>query len=318
MFIHPNIAELAAYIKTTNKKKLRSLVPIKTSGSKVPLYIICGAGGTVFKFQEFAKLLDPDQPVYGLQQYMDNEDNEEFPDTIQAIAARYIEEILLENPNGPYALSGHCIGGTIAFEMANQLEAMDKKVSLLAMFDANVREKKDVILPSIDNCYHAPVTLKRIISAIQLKIKFELFLLTKHPKQAFLYKIRKVKPLLGIPEPKPENIEQVVFEKLTLKLEEAFIRYEMKPYNGDILLFAATQKYFFVDTANKIIYKELPVDYEAKFAWKNYARSVKTYKVRGEHSTIFNAANTTEFAKILQHHLNGSIVSSPNISKIID
>ena len=184
LFVHPTTAELAAYLKTESKKKLRSLVPIKSSGNKPPLYIICGAGGTVFKFREFANLLDHEQPVYGLQQFADSEDVENFPDTIEGIAARYIEEILLENTEGPYALSGHCFGGIIALEMANQFEAMGKKVSLLAMFDTNIRERKEVIPASMNNFYHIPAIIKRTFSKILIRVKFQLFLLTKHPKQA--------------------------------------------------------------------------------------------------------------------------------------
>ncbi len=311
LFVYPTVAELATYLITkNNKKKLRSLVPIKGSGNKPPLYIICGAGGTVFKFREFVNLLDHDQPVYGLQQFTENESVEEFPDTIEGIAARYIEEILSENPTGPYALSGHCLGGSIAFEMAIQLENMGKKVSMLAMFDADVKERKELNVASLNNFYHIPATIKRIIKTIPIKIKFELFLLTKHPKQAFQYKIRKGKLLFGNhPEPKPEHIPQAVFDKLTKKLTLALSNYQIKPYNGEIILFNATQKYFFIDVANKIIYKEMPVSYDRKYDWKNYAASIKTYNVKGEHSTIFYAINAKEFSQILQRHLDESLVA---------
>jgi len=96
IFINSSISKLAGHIKANNKKKLRALTPIKTSGSKTPLYIICGAGGTVFKFREFANLLDHDQPVYGLQQFIDDKDPDGFPDTIEGVASQYIEEILSE------------------------------------------------------------------------------------------------------------------------------------------------------------------------------------------------------------------------------
>jgi thioesterase domain-containing protein/acyl carrier protein len=304
LFIYPTVAELGTYLVNNSKKKLQSLIPIKTSGNKAPLYIVCGAGGTVFKFREFVQLLDPEQPIYGLQQAVSNNNIDEFPDTIEGIATRYIEEMVSENPAGPYALSGHCLGGTIAFEMANQLKEMGKEVSLLAMFDTDVRERRVRIPPSAKNFYHIPKTLRRLSATIPRKIKFEWFLLTKHPKQALLYKMTMVKPFFGTPEPKPENIEQDVFDKLTSKIEKASTSYKMKMYDGDIVLFAAMQHFFFVDTVNKIIYKEMPVNYESKYAWKKYARSVDFYEVKGEHSTIFDAVNATEFSQILQHYLD--------------
>ena len=72
------------------------------------------------------------------------------------------------------------------------------------------------------------------------------------------------------------------------------------------------QRYFFVDTINKIIYKELPVNFEAKYVWRKYARSVKIYKVKGEHSTIFNAVNAVEFSLMLQQHLDNCLVTGGN------
>ena len=308
LFVHPEIAGLTAYLETNNKKKLRSLIPIKASGNKPPLYIICGAGGTVFKFLEFAQLLDRDQPVYGLQQFTDNNDPEEFPDTIEGIAAQYIEDIVAENPEGPYALSGHCLGGIIAFEMASQLEAMGKKVLLLAMFDTNLRQEKEKIKSSLYSFNHIASIIKKGISIISVKIKFELFLLTKHPKQALLYKITKVSPWLGIYDAKPENIEQDVFDKLTLKLEKALNSYKVKYYDGGILLFSAMKNYFFVDVEKKIIYKEIPVNYKAKYAWKEYVKSFEVHEIEGEHSTIFNKENAQEFSRILQRHLDESVI----------
>ncbi|MDB4902914.1 MAG: tycC, partial [Mucilaginibacter sp.] len=299
LFIYPTIAELVSHLKTNDKNKFRYLIPIKASGNKTPLYIICGSGGTVYKFREFVNLLDSDQPVYGLQQFADNYDYDDFPDTIQGIASRYIEEILLQNPAGPYALSGHCIGGNIALEMAHQLEAAGKKVSLLAMFDVDAEEPKNVSRPSITNI----PAIKKVLKLIKLKIQFQLFLLTKHPKQALQYKIAKLKPLFDNRKPKPEEIEEYIFDKLTLKLDKAFNNYQMKFYNGEILLFNAKQTYYFVDAVNKIFYKELPVDYKTRFAWQQYAKSVKMYEVDGEHSTIFDAVNAKEFSSILQKHL---------------
>jgi aspartate racemase len=39
-------------------------------------------------------------------------------------------------PEGPYFLGGHCLGGLIAFEMAQQLHAEGQKVALLALIDS--------------------------------------------------------------------------------------------------------------------------------------------------------------------------------------
>jgi thioesterase domain-containing protein len=51
------------------------------------------------------------------------------------MAARYIKEIQVIQPEGPYFLAGYCMGGTIAFEMAQQLNGQGRRVDLLALLD---------------------------------------------------------------------------------------------------------------------------------------------------------------------------------------
>jgi thioesterase domain-containing protein len=51
------------------------------------------------------------------------------------MAALYVKEIKRVRPQGPYLLGGYCGGGTIAYEVAQQLQAEGEQVALLAMFD---------------------------------------------------------------------------------------------------------------------------------------------------------------------------------------
>jgi amino acid adenylation domain-containing protein len=301
LFINPTIAKLYRRSQNQNIDLTQSLIPIKPNGNKTPLYIVCGAGGTAFKFKEFVKLLDPEQPVYGLQQPLHISNPADFPDTIEGIAERYIAEMLLENPNGPYALAGHCLGGMIAVEMAVQLQAMGKKISMLAMFDADAKPLVNEVTVQHNN--HLPSLVKRSVSVISTKLKFEIFLLMKHPKQALMYKVRKIGPLFSNTESKLANIDQDIFDRITLQIKTAADNYQIKPYYGEMVLFNATQQYYFIDRVNKIIYKELEVNFENKHAWKNYAQSVKIHEVKGEHSTIFDELNAREFSEVLQHYL---------------
>ncbi|HEY9194980.1 MAG TPA: amino acid adenylation domain-containing protein, partial [Mucilaginibacter sp.] len=193
LFINPTVAKLYRRSQNQNIDLTQSLIPIKTTGNKTPLYIVCGAGGTAFKFKNFVNLLDPEQPVYGLQQPLHISNPADFPDTIEGIAERYVTEMLLDNPYGPYALAGHCLGGMIAVEMANQLQAMGKKISMLAMFDADAKPLAEAVAQQVNN--NLPSLVKKSVSVISTKVKFELFLLMKHPKQAIMYKARKIGPL---------------------------------------------------------------------------------------------------------------------------
>jgi acyl transferase domain-containing protein len=56
--------------------------------------------------------------------------------TIEEMAASYIEQVREKQPQGPYLLSGLCAGGTIAYEMASQLDRAGERVELLVLLDA--------------------------------------------------------------------------------------------------------------------------------------------------------------------------------------
>ena len=88
-----------------------ALVPIQLSGDKSPLFIVHLIGGNVLSFAELSKLIGQDQPLYGLQA-IGLYGQEKPIDNIQNMATRYIEEIQLVQPRGPYFLAGGCMGGS--------------------------------------------------------------------------------------------------------------------------------------------------------------------------------------------------------------
>jgi Thioesterase domains of type I polyketide synthases or non-ribosomal peptide synthetases len=116
------------------KPSWSSLVPIQPVGSKPPLFLAHGAEGNVLLYRGVAQFLEPDQPVYGLQSQGLN-GNGTFHTGIPQMAAEYIKEIMSVQPQGPYFLGGYCLGGSIAFEMAQQLSAMGENVELVVLLD---------------------------------------------------------------------------------------------------------------------------------------------------------------------------------------
>jgi thioesterase domain-containing protein/acyl carrier protein len=111
-----------------------SLVEIQSSGSRPPFFGFHGEGGNVLIYRKLAQYLGADQPFYGLQsQGLDG--NSPLLKTIDEMAALYVKEIRGVQPHGPYFLGGYCLGGTIAYEAAQQLHAADEEVALLALFD---------------------------------------------------------------------------------------------------------------------------------------------------------------------------------------
>ena len=135
LFQSPTVRSLADRIEEgIETPSWNSLVPIQTQGSKPPLFLVHGAEGNVLLYRNLAESLGTDQPVYGLQsQGLAGE--EVLEPTLENIAAKYVEEIQSVQPAGPYYLGGYCLGGTIAFEIAQQLRRAGDSVALLALFE---------------------------------------------------------------------------------------------------------------------------------------------------------------------------------------
>jgi thioesterase domain-containing protein/acyl carrier protein len=129
------IEKLANFISQENREvKTRSLLPIKPVGSKRPFFDIHGLGGHSFA-PTLARYLHPERPVYGLQSV--GLDGEQTPYTrMEEMVPHYIQEIQIVQPKGPYLLGGLCMGGNIAFEMAQQLREQGQQVLLVLMMDS--------------------------------------------------------------------------------------------------------------------------------------------------------------------------------------
>ncbi|UAW64588.1 non-ribosomal peptide synthetase [Mycoavidus sp. HKI] len=120
------------------------LLPIKSTGSRPPLFCIHHGGGLSWSYFSLSQHLDADQPVYGLQA-SGFDGVSPLAETIDAMVADYIKQIRRVQPNGPYYLLGWSFGGSIAHSIAVQLEQQGERVALLALLDAQLTYSIDSI-----------------------------------------------------------------------------------------------------------------------------------------------------------------------------
>ena len=111
------------------------IVPLKSNGSKVPLFMVHGGALDVLNFANVSKHLDEEQPFYGIQGF-GSKGFDIWYESINDMAAHYIQAITKINPDGPYALAGFCVGGIVAFEMTRQLQEQGKEVILTLALDS--------------------------------------------------------------------------------------------------------------------------------------------------------------------------------------
>lgn len=140
----PTIAELSDYLQSfvgTPQLSHNSAIdnsPLiqiqRGSEGEVPLIMVHPIGGEVFFYRDLARHLGRRQPLFAIQ--APSLSGAESPMTsVYQLAERYVSEIQNSGIKPPYLLGGASFGGLVAYEMAQQLEAVEQEVRLLVMID---------------------------------------------------------------------------------------------------------------------------------------------------------------------------------------
>ena len=271
-----------------------SLVPIKPNGTKIPLYLVHGAGLNVLIFKALAKHLDKDQPVFALQAKGLNGIDEPYG-TIEEIASYYIDCILETNSHGPYALAGYSFGGTIAYEMAHQLTLRGKKVTMVGLLDS-----------SVDPASYYSNPLRKLIAKIINTFNNDMYVLGKmltdweQTKERFHTRKRVIKnKFLEFKNGKEKQHEMIYQQsyKLDMMNIKAGKKYHLIPRSCKLDLFRVDDKNYYRHD-------------RATLGWKKVAlKGVEVHDIPGHHFELFSPPNDFISARIIQkildeRHLN--------------
>lgn len=245
LFEAPTIEELARILRREARSSGWSpLVPIQTAGSRPPFFCVHGAGGNVLIYRDLARRLGSDQPFYGLQ--APGLDGSCPPlARVEDMAALYAREIRRAQPSGPYFLGGYCLGGTIAFEIARQIQAQGERVALLAMFDTTDWSK--IPLPSIwDKSYYA---LQRLVFHAANFFRLD----SEGMGQFFTEKMNVLRSRIPVwrgmllasfaKSQRPGLAESVVLAKIWQANDHAALTYVPQPYRGSVTDFRPLKQY---------------------------------------------------------------------------
>lgn len=151
IFAAPSISAMCERIdKGKDGQHFGLMFPIDSRGSGSPLFLIAGAhedryfveGKSNYEedvyryFSTLVQHLGGIRPIMGFRPrgifY-----GEEFHQSVEEMAAEYIQYLKQEQPEGPYVLGGECVGGIVAYEMARQLIAAGDEVKSLVLMDTH-------------------------------------------------------------------------------------------------------------------------------------------------------------------------------------
>lgn len=111
-----------------------SVVPLRHSGKREPLFLIHGVDGTIGRFHKLVKHLDPRWKVYGIQAQALLGDEIALT-RVEDLALYYLKEVRAVQPHGPYHFLGYSFGGLIAFEMARQMHCWGEQLGMVGLID---------------------------------------------------------------------------------------------------------------------------------------------------------------------------------------
>ncbi|MFD2371950.1 amino acid adenylation domain-containing protein [Brevibacillus sp. GCM10020057] len=265
VFQEDTIEKLARLLASSEEhaELTRSLVPIQPLGTEPPLFCIHGGGGEVLVYGELAKVLGEKQPLYGLRYAGTGEQGV----TVEALAQKYLREIREVQPKGPYHLIGFCLGGAIAYEMAQQLLQEGERVGLLT------------ILNYVNPGLPALGLARKIYRSVRL-----MFRLPRHLRDPFvLQKLRYAVQVLK------KTGDDTSFEQANIQeLVAAMRQYRPKPYPGRLLLIRAMTQLH-------------PV---SRLGWETTETGeIEEHCMAADHGTLLKEPNATLLAKYIQCHV---------------
>lgn len=145
VFESPTVAKLTAQLRpdagTRSADPFAVVLPLKSGGTRKPVWCLHPGGGLSWAYLGLSASF-PDRPVYGVQA-RGFDGATPLPETIDAMAEDYLEQILLTQPEGPYHLLGYSFGGVVAHLIAVKLRERGREVGMLAILDAAPRHEAD-------------------------------------------------------------------------------------------------------------------------------------------------------------------------------
>jgi len=186
------------------------LIYLNKGTKETPVFWIHGGLGGVGAYVKLAQRIQ--RPFYGIQArgYM----SDRTPISgVKEKASYYLRIIRAVQPEGPYHLGGYSYGGTLAYEVTRQLQALGESVSSIVMLDSradtenksdadtSLFDGKEAMLQAVNIALYESVVSgsekmeKALIHRNELDVSMDddMFLsaLIEHPKTRRLFKIKE-------------------------------------------------------------------------------------------------------------------------------
>lgn len=271
------------------------LVYLNNSNVSRRFYCVHSIGGEVTSYASLAGLLGPNILCYGIQVPKAHL-TREFAASIPAMAAHYVGILTAFEPQGALMLGGWSAGAVIALEMAQQLHARGREVSVLVALDGSLHNTRAT------TPLWSPVYYWRLLGNVPRWVADDLvsegnwrFLLPRLAKRLRAAG-RSIRAAFtgGIPVPLVEGAGTAGWSQEQLDFARALYvavqNYAPQRYYGRVLVYAARTRPL------------LPL-VEIRACWEKVAPQAECRDVRGTHTSILRPPRVTELAVDLRARL---------------
>jgi thioesterase domain-containing protein len=258
-----------------------------------------GVGGGMFwGYSNLARHLGADQPLYafksrGLEGLTEWE-------SIEEMAAHYVQDLRAHQAHGPYQLGGYCFGGVVAYEMARQLAAEGERVTMLALMNCS---PPNTSYERTDN-RRSLAWQARFIGNIVYWFGCFLFRWTMRERMEFVrWKFRLLRKKTRSAQHSSglnltdvdEMVNLAAYSEAQRKLWQTHVRalkaYRPKPYPGDVTLFRTRGH-------------ALLCSFDPHYGWGELAQGgVRLRVMPGGHGSILDEPHVRTVARALDQSL---------------
>ena len=290
----------AAFVKEGLRKVTNVIVPLNDSGTGSAFYCVHCITGVATGFRFMAQMLGPQHRFYGIQTPTKKR-NAEFASSIESISQYYVDDLIKFQPEGNFVLGGYSLGAIIALEMAQQLRARSREVSLLVIFDGELfNTGAEISYRNPYNWLKLIWNLPRWMTGVMMEDHSFQMLCRKAINKAIairktgLEKMRGESPTRRLAA---ENFATINFNSCSPDhvefmnaLFEIQFGYVPKKYCGRVLVYAAKAQWI-----THLLQMEA--------AWRKVAPDSKIVYVKGNHITMMRSPDGSATAKHLSERI---------------
>jgi amino acid adenylation domain-containing protein len=283
LFKLPTIAQLAEELEPQPRGQSGSILAVQLKGSMPPFFCVHGYAA----YRHIARQLSPRWPFHGLGLHFGGRRVRRT--RVEDQARAHLQEIYAVQPNGPYYLAGHSIGGMIAYEIAQLLRRDGHEVAFVGLIDTIAPQQRAAsnwkLTDGVGKCrnqlarLNAAGSLGHLAKMIKASAQWRL-------KAAQCYGYHLTDRALPT-DLLTFYVDELVFRR---KYAKAQRRYRAQPYGGRVDYFRAAQGRNDVDewqvlTNQRLVIHEIPGNHLTMIendGAAELARSIKACLERAE------------------------------------